>query len=184
MIEELQFRRGTAAEWTSANPVLAAGEPGFETDTLKLKIGDGTTHWTSLAYQGVGGVAGVTSVDSHTGVVTAAQLAASVTPLISPASIGAAALASPALTGSPTAPTQTAGDNSTKVATTAFVAAAVAAAISALTIDSLNGLAVVPFGSAPGTSRSAIAGGRRLWDGNSGVTPTNTVNGDIVLNAT
>ena len=41
-------------------------------------------------------------------------------------SLGAAPLASPALTGSPTAPTQTAGDNSTKIATDAFVVTAVA----------------------------------------------------------
>ena len=50
----IQFRRGTAAEWTSANSVLASGEPGFETDTLKFKIGDGTTAWNSLAYEGGG----------------------------------------------------------------------------------------------------------------------------------
>jgi hypothetical protein len=46
----IQFRRGTAAEWTSANPTLAVGELGFETDTSKFKIGDGATAWTSLAY--------------------------------------------------------------------------------------------------------------------------------------
>jgi hypothetical protein len=46
----IQHRRGTAAEWTSANPTLAAGEIGFETDTGKSKTGDGTTAWTSLAY--------------------------------------------------------------------------------------------------------------------------------------
>jgi hypothetical protein len=46
----IQFRRGTAAEWTSANPTLAVGELGFETDTTKFKIGDGSTAWTSLAY--------------------------------------------------------------------------------------------------------------------------------------
>jgi hypothetical protein len=46
----IQFRRGTASEWTSANPTLSAGEMGLETDTLKFKIGDGTTAWTSLAY--------------------------------------------------------------------------------------------------------------------------------------
>lgn len=46
----IKFRRGTAAQWTSANPVLTAGEPGFETDTNKGKIGDGTTAWTSLPY--------------------------------------------------------------------------------------------------------------------------------------
>lgn len=50
-LANVQFRRGTAAQWTSANPVLAAGEPGFETDTGKFKVGDGSTAWTSLAYQ-------------------------------------------------------------------------------------------------------------------------------------
>ena len=46
----IQTRRDTAANWTSVNPVLAAGEPGLETDTGKVKYGDGTTAWTSLAY--------------------------------------------------------------------------------------------------------------------------------------
>ena len=46
----LQIRRGTASQWTSANPILAAGEMGVETDTRKIKIGDGTTGWTSLNY--------------------------------------------------------------------------------------------------------------------------------------
>jgi hypothetical protein len=46
----MQQRRGTAAEWTSANTVLSAGEIGFETDTSKFKIGDGTTAWNSLPY--------------------------------------------------------------------------------------------------------------------------------------
>jgi hypothetical protein len=47
---QIQFRRGTAAQWTSANPVLASGELGFETDTKEFKIGDGTTAWTTLGY--------------------------------------------------------------------------------------------------------------------------------------
>lgn len=50
MATRMQQRRGTAAQWTSANPVLAAGEIGFETDTNKFKIGDGTTNWSSLKY--------------------------------------------------------------------------------------------------------------------------------------
>lgn len=61
-ITTIQFRRGTAAAWTSANPVLAAGEAGYETDTTKIKFGDGSTAWNSLAYAtfgitGVGNVA-------------------------------------------------------------------------------------------------------------------------------
>lgn len=46
----LKWRRDTAANWTSNNPTLAQGEPGFETDTGKYKVGDGTTAWNSLSY--------------------------------------------------------------------------------------------------------------------------------------
>lgn len=57
---QIQFRRGTASEWTTVNPVLAAGELGLETDTLKIKIGDGATAWNSLDYmtQGMAGADG------------------------------------------------------------------------------------------------------------------------------
>jgi|SRR5665647_1867851 len=51
-INLIQIRRGTAAAWTSANPILSSGECGFETDTGKLKIGDGTTAWATLLYNG------------------------------------------------------------------------------------------------------------------------------------
>ena len=50
MADKIQLRRDTAANWTSANTILAQGEVGFELDTYKFKIGDGTTAWTSLAY--------------------------------------------------------------------------------------------------------------------------------------
>lgn len=50
MAIRIQLRRGTAAEWTAANPTLLPGEVGVETDTGKLKIGDGSTQWNSLAY--------------------------------------------------------------------------------------------------------------------------------------
>lgn len=50
MATKLQIRRDTASNWTSANPTLSAGELGFETDTLKLKIGTGSTAWSSLSY--------------------------------------------------------------------------------------------------------------------------------------
>jgi hypothetical protein len=43
-------RRDTAANWTTANPTLLAGEIGIESDTEKIKIGDGSTAWTSLGY--------------------------------------------------------------------------------------------------------------------------------------
>jgi hypothetical protein len=50
MATRMQQRRGTAAQWTSADPILAAGEIGFETDTSQFKIGDGTNHWADLSY--------------------------------------------------------------------------------------------------------------------------------------
>ena len=45
-----KVRRGLADSWKKQNPVLAYGEPGFEKDTYKLKIGDGTTEWNLLPY--------------------------------------------------------------------------------------------------------------------------------------
>jgi hypothetical protein len=61
VVTQIQVRRGTAAQWTSANPTLAAGEWGFETDTGKVKIGNGSTAWNSLGYTGVGDIEGVTA---------------------------------------------------------------------------------------------------------------------------
>lgn len=52
MVVQIQKRRDTAANWTANNPTLAAGEAGYETDTGKMKIGDGATAWVSLAYFG------------------------------------------------------------------------------------------------------------------------------------
>ena len=46
----MQQRRGTAAQWTAANPILAAGEIGFETDTSKFKMGNGSSAWSALQY--------------------------------------------------------------------------------------------------------------------------------------
>ncbi len=56
----IQQRRDTAANWTAANPVLANGEFGYETDTGKLKVGDGATAWNALPYfAGTGGMGSV-----------------------------------------------------------------------------------------------------------------------------
>ena len=46
----IQIRRGTAAEWTTADPVLASGELGLETDTGKIKVGNGIATWTATTY--------------------------------------------------------------------------------------------------------------------------------------
>jgi hypothetical protein len=61
VVTQIQIRRGTAAQWTSANPTLAAGEFGYESDTGKFKIGSGSTAWTSLSYQGAGTVTSITA---------------------------------------------------------------------------------------------------------------------------
>jgi hypothetical protein len=50
MAIRMQQRRGTAQQWTDANPVLGAGEIGFETDTNKFKVGDGLNNWNTLTY--------------------------------------------------------------------------------------------------------------------------------------
>ena len=46
----IQLKRATAANWASKNPVLLAGEPGLETDTNKIKFGNGVNTWNQLAY--------------------------------------------------------------------------------------------------------------------------------------
>ena len=50
MPTQIQLRRDTAADWTSNNPTMAAGEFGWESDTNRFKIGDGSNAWNSLAY--------------------------------------------------------------------------------------------------------------------------------------
>jgi len=66
MAINIQFRRGTASEWTAANPTLAVAEFGVETDTDKFKLGDGATAWTSLAYGGIKGDDGTSGVAAAT----------------------------------------------------------------------------------------------------------------------
>jgi hypothetical protein len=53
MPSRIQLRRDTATNWELANPVLAAGEPGLETDSGLLKYGDGANNWNTLPYAGV-----------------------------------------------------------------------------------------------------------------------------------
>ncbi len=50
MPQRIQLRRGTASEWVLADPILASGEPGAETDTGRSKVGDGLTRWVLLPY--------------------------------------------------------------------------------------------------------------------------------------
>ena len=73
MATQIQLRRGTAANWTSVNPVLAIGEMGLETDTGKFKVGNGSSAWTALPYSsGIQGPTGATGPIGLTG-ATGAQ---------------------------------------------------------------------------------------------------------------
>ena len=62
----IKLRRDTAANWTSENPILAAGEPGLETDTLRLKYGDGANTWANLSYQSVANATFATNATNAT----------------------------------------------------------------------------------------------------------------------
>jgi hypothetical protein len=60
MTTKIKLRRDTAANWTLSNPVLALGEPGLETDSRRVKYGDGVTAWNQLEY-----AAGGSGTDSN-----------------------------------------------------------------------------------------------------------------------
>jgi hypothetical protein len=163
----LQLRRGTASQWTSANPILAAGELGVESDTNLFKFGNGSTTWTALAYannsdvaigeisqdainnalsMGAGlsktyddGANTITiTVDSTIATKTYADDAVTahqndttsvhgitntedIVYLTGAQTLSGKTLSNVVLSGTPTAPTQAANDNSTKIATTEYV---------------------------------------------------------------
>lgn len=52
MATTIQFKRGKASSWVTLNPILQPGEPGFEIDTGKIKIGNGVDEWLDLKYVG------------------------------------------------------------------------------------------------------------------------------------
>ena len=64
---QIQFRRGTAEQWTTDNPLLAIGEMAIESDTQLFKIGDGVRRWRLLPYGGLHGPTGSTGVTGPTG---------------------------------------------------------------------------------------------------------------------
>ena len=161
-----QFRRDTAALWTSGNPVLRAGELGLETDTAKFKFGDGTTTWITLVYSGgSGGSWGAITgtLSAQTDLQNALNLKAT--------------LASPTFTGVPAAPTAAPGTNTTQLATTAFVTAAGAATgITALTGDvTATGPGSVPATIAPAAvtlAKQANLAANAIIGNNTGVAAT------------
>ena len=60
----IKFKRGQSSSWVSQNPVLQPGEPGFEMDTGRLKIGNGVDAWLDLPYLGEDGT-GVVNAATH-----------------------------------------------------------------------------------------------------------------------
>lgn len=74
---QMQQRRDTAANWSSANPTLLEGELGFETDTKKAKLGDGSSAWNSLSYYPGFSISGypLATSDIADDAITAAKLA-------------------------------------------------------------------------------------------------------------
>lgn len=88
MAVQIQFRHDTASNWTTANPTLAQGELGLETDTRLYKLGDGQTSWNNLAY---GSLIGDIEQEQVIGLLAALDLLAP--------------KADPTFTGSVTAPT-------------------------------------------------------------------------------
>lgn len=69
LIGSYLHRRNTAANWLTDTYILGAGEIGVETDTYKIKFGDGVSTWSSLNYVTAANT-GVTSVNTRTGAVT------------------------------------------------------------------------------------------------------------------
>jgi len=67
MASRIQLRGDIAANWATANPILAHRELAFETDTLKTKLGDGLTAWNLLPYGGIVGPAGAVGATGATG---------------------------------------------------------------------------------------------------------------------
>lgn len=149
------LRRDLAATWASVNPVLMEGETGWEKDTGKGKMGDGTSAWNDLPYLAQKGDKGDPGQQGNPGpqgdrgptgpaggVNTVAGRQGDVTLAVADVS-GAAPLASPTFTGDPKAPTPATTDNDTSIATTAFVKAAIAALVngSPTTLDTLKELA-------------------------------------------
>ena len=74
MANRIQYRRDLAASWTSENPTLASGEPGYEVDTGKMKIGTGSATWTALSYEGGSGATTLLALTDVTGDGTNGQV--------------------------------------------------------------------------------------------------------------
>lgn len=97
-IDHLICRNDVKSNWMLRNPILKLGEIGLETDTHKIKIGDGYTRWNNLNYI-------VVERDASGNYIETTYVKKD----------------NPSFTVAPTAPTIPISDNSDKLATTSFV---------------------------------------------------------------
>jgi len=105
MAQQIQVRRDTAANWTSENPTLAAGEIGYETDTGRFKIGNGSTAWTSRSYA----APATNAVADHAALTTSVHGIANTANLVVTSDLASLApLAGPTFSGTVTLPSTTA----------------------------------------------------------------------------
>ena len=150
-------RRDTAANWTSTDPVLQLGEVGWETDTGKCKLGDGSSAWTALTYR----MAPLAS-PAFTGNPTAPTQAPgtnntrlATTEFVQDATDLKANIASPNFTGTPTADTAAPGTDNNQLATTEYVDTGLADKAD-LASPALTGTPTAPTAS-PGTGDTTVA---------------------------
>lgn len=134
MSTKIQVRRGTAAEWTAANPTLATGEIGFETDTGKVKIGPNpAVAWNSLLY--------ITDVTDLTGTSLPTNIVNSFLTKIGPLSSGTAGVVHVDATGNLTSSTVTNSELAGSIAATKLIGTDIAT-VGTVTNGTWNGSVV------------------------------------------
>jgi hypothetical protein len=169
---QIQLRNGTAAQWTAANPTLAAGEVGIESDTKKQKFGDGTTAWNSLAYASGGTITSVTGtspVASSGGTTPAISLSAGYGDTLNPYASKTANYVLAAPNGSAGVPTfraivaadiPTLNQNTTGSAASLSATLAVASGGTGLTATPTNGQ--IDIGNGSGFTRTTLTAGSNI----------------------
>lgn len=65
MSVRIQLRRDTKANWLASDAVLAPGEPGWESDTGRLKVGNGEARWANLDYYNSGDEEIFAAIEAH-----------------------------------------------------------------------------------------------------------------------
>ena len=187
MAVQIQFRRGSAASWVSANTILAEGELGLETDTTYFKIGNGTTAWNSLSYSQYNGT--LADINDITNVAITSAASGQVLQWNGTAWVNGtidlsvkANIASPTFTGTPLAPTANSLANNTQIATTAFVQAAVSGLVDTApeTLNTLNELAAALGDDANFATTTSTALGLKAPLANPTFTGTVTLPNDTV----